>query len=371
MKKLMLRKSDFHRSILMSLFLSLVLFIIPGCGKDPIVNPIPVPTIELKTSDGSVPYMGSTTVYYHVYNGDMMTLNGESISKEVDSLRLINLTNEITITVYAKNSSGEASENITILVEDRIIHLPTILVIIQSQNLPIGGDTVTITLFNTYTDSVYCYFNNKWYAPNSIVKLFVNQDTTEIRFEAKGPDGTKSTSVTVFVEQPPVPLTISQLLCLAPWQMIRLEFFIPGTPWYDGNIGCSSDDIWNFSLIPQRVTIDFGDIKCSDGEVSLSWPWTLNDELLDTGDSGGIISEITFISADTLVWVYCFGDGACTRETFVHPQNIYFCFKTIRKPLACRWSFLFMVITILYYFICDIIYLLKIVFNIIIKLLQI
>jgi hypothetical protein len=305
---------------------SVVLF---SCGKETSEPPTQLPgdvsfTAEVSPT-GQLESGANAVIKITVVNADSvisdlpgaLKLDG-TCTKEVSTPGLTSTT------IYHFKIYKEAKvdyKNVTVYVNEIVgPPNPTIVLTSSVDTLPVGGGEVTINIVTTSADSVLSIFDGKKLNPNCS-EVYIIDTTTTFIYEAYGPGGMKSKSITVVVTEPPLPLTIPELLCLAPWQMVKLELKLVDGDWHEGNVGCSSDDTYTFYFYPQIGVVNFGEIKCDDEPDSGQGPWTLEGNLLDTGDPGGIINEIIQIASDTLVWVYCFNDGSCTRETFIHPPQ--------------------------------------------------
>jgi hypothetical protein len=310
-------------SIFYCLFLYLVLLIIPGCGKDPIEPITPVEELSLRVQAMpnilDSPGLKAVIEITAVADSTVSDLPGAtfisgSFTKTVETPKL----GQTTTFRFRSYLDGEvAYNNVTI----HVLGVPsppnpTLTLTSSVSILPIGGGEVTITIITTSADSVFSFFDGKKLLPNCN-ETYIIDTTTTFTYEAYGPGGKIKKDTIVVVEEP---LTIAQLLFLASLKIVKLEFKLVDGDWYEGDIGCRSDDKLTFYIEPQTVTEDYGEIKCGGStQDSASFPWVLDGYFISIGDPRGIIREITFISNDTLVWIYCFSDGVCTRETFVHP----------------------------------------------------
>ncbi len=308
------------------IFFALVLLCIPGCEKETPPTPITPPVKELSLSLRATPETlepdGGVSIIEIIAVADSTvsdlpgaTLILGSFTKQVET-PVLKKTTTFNFRSYLKGKVlyRYVSVYVTKLPQ------PTISLSSSVDTLPIGGGEVIITITSTQTDTVVSLFDGKILPPNCVDTHFIDT-TTSFIYEAHGPGGMKSKSITIFVKEPPPPLTTAELLCLAPWRRSQLEFKYPGDEnWYEAVIDeCLLDDIITF-YIDNTSLSNFGEIKCNENMPNFAYgPWILDGDSLCLGDPRGLWSEITHISTDTIVWVYCFGDGGCTRETRVHP----------------------------------------------------
>jgi len=245
-----------------------VFILISGCKKDENVKPEEIgsiPKIEVSISNGEVPFGGSTSIYYHILYGDVMTLNGEPILNAVDSLKLHNLTEDAIITLYAKNDIGETSKSYLIMVGNEVIIEKPIITIspdvtivkgdttVFSWNI-IGGDSIwsNISAINSFSGSIAI-------SPEENLIVIINSSN-------KG--GVSSCSSIITVTEPippPIPNPFLDILRAGKWNMTKIGFSWEGVPYHEFEfLECSYDDYYLFGL--EYLEVNLGNILC-EGEV--------------------------------------------------------------------------------------------------------
>lgn len=305
-------------------FLFLLVIFIQGCGEKDLIEPTN-PTNELSliliaTPETLGPEGGTSVIN--------ITAVADSTVSDLPGATFIagSFTKSVETPILDKTTSFHFKSYLNGKMVYRYVSVyvtplpkPTIVLTSSVDTLDIGGGEVTITIATTDADSVFSVFDGKMLLPNCSENYTIDTTTT-FSYEAYGPGGTISKYITVFVEIAPPPLTLPQYLCKEPWGMVMLEFKSLEGNWSEATIMlCQLDNLLDFY---QDGTFlhNFGVIKCSSNEPDSSiGRWGLDGNFIDFGDPGGFINEIVYISRDTLVWVYCFSDGSCTRETFVHP----------------------------------------------------
>lgn len=316
------------------LFLSLAIILLPGCEKDPIVDPVKPTTPYITTNPAAnkvVPIGSDESISWESQGLSSITVKvGEEIKSNLisGSIPLDDIKEEIVVLIvgFDKNNEPIISKEIRFMPQSSTYPTPTINLTVSPDRLPQIGGSVTITWTTTNTDSVLFLYNGEWYPPYGSIQLTIT-DTTIFTFLAKGKGGQTSGSIIVPVESvitPPAP-TIEELLCLGPWKLVQvLTAYSPSGPWQELDIyaECQQDDRLIFH--PNNTsTYDRGEILCP-GESNRysNSSWQLVGNMINN------YYEILIINSDSVVWhnpsVEIQEDGVTTvdiivKSIFIHP----------------------------------------------------
>lgn len=290
------------------LFLSLTL-LVSGCGKEEPIEPIvsSKPIIEVTISPETVNQGGSSTLIYSISNATNITLNGELITKMVDTLVYNDLQAGKVFDFEAKNVNGTTTLNKKITVVPLQPKLPSLTSLTADpQTLPVGGGITTISW--TSKNSLSVEYGGITYPPNGSLPINVVSDSTNLVFTAIGTDGQRrDSSILIRVKQEiivPIPID-HQYLAYAGWAMFKLERNHPTINpdlWEAEDISHPSlqDDRMYFTLNPKKMTIDYGELRYP-GQTNFISDWDLNGDTFS-----GFAPTRTKIVLDwtTLIWTY-------------------------------------------------------------------
>lgn len=310
-------------ALLLTLFLSLVLLLAPGCGKDPID-----PQTPPKVLTWSI-----TPLYDTVKEGSKVQIkivtNADSISADFPEAKTlyspINRTVEsqpitqTTIYHMAFYINGKVVDiaNPTYFVRKIILPPPPTVTVSANPYTVIRGKT-TIVSWNVAGEVDSIKSNLPDVSTKGLSTTFGSitmtpQSSMLITVTAYGKGGSTSDTATITVIDPPPP-TPEELLCnFGPWKMVYLEFQdIITLSWKPAEIwSCRKDDSYHFYL-NHRAVNDVGAILCSSDDQTIEGPWSLNGSVLNVGYNLNIIT----LNKDSLVWIY--NTGSNVRETFIH-----------------------------------------------------
>jgi hypothetical protein len=298
-----------------AIFFCLVLFISPGCEKDPPIQEEKPINIELSVSNLNPDYMGTTTVSWKVtgdYDRVSVSVNSQVISTETTGKKIlseITSDNVVTVSAFQKGQNEPTKiKTATISVKTGIAPVVTFT---ATPTSIIRGESVTVFWeILGEIKSIECDLPGFSGLGGAVVISPTENITYTLSVHWKG--GIEARTFSITVNEPPPP-TMADTLCSGPWRKVKLEFQMNEGPWYEADIWeCSKDDRYTFSL-PNILFVYNGE-PCGGEPISSTGTWTLVGNALNTGN----VKYIQKVTMDTLIWVYSFSSQSKTRETFVH-----------------------------------------------------
>lgn len=314
------------------IFLSLVLFILPGCEKDPQI--FEKPNILVEVSNLNPEFGGTAIVTWEVtgeYERITVSVNGEvksTLPKSPDGGILIPdiVTKQIvSVSCWVSDSPEPILKTKEINPVVVIPNPPTMEHISVSPDiLPIGGGICTINI--SASNVLQIFWSESWVEFNSPFQFstnWISQDTS-FTLILKGKGGEISQLISIKVE---VPLTgqelIEAMLVFGPLRPVssRKSYNADGGPWITRDIDYDSpcmNKIWEFSLDTKKVTYSLPPCDGSPSYV-FTWDWILTGNTI----SGFGDREIVSISWNQMVWKELgYEDDNIPiwiETTFIHP----------------------------------------------------
>jgi len=326
--------TKFIQLFVSALFLTLVLFILPGCEK-----PTTTPELEESVINSSFSILNTDTSNSTVlvkltwtsehassviFEGTVVKLSGDTtVSQNINSTKIY------TFMGIGTDGKTKISFPLKVFVPDGV-KSPTLSIISKyngqiTDTLPIGGGQIDVSCIFT---GGKLELNGVQYFTSPTPFVFTITENKTYNFKVVGEGGTVEKQLNIIVKQPIPPTQDELLLCLAPWQKTKWEIQrdIPNGPWENIDIWpCLSDDIFTYFLYPSKDCVMDAGVSLCDGETVriLTGDWSLTGSILMPGSA-----NIELLTKDVLVWTYegimILPNGTAPtkiRETFMHPTK--------------------------------------------------
>ena len=242
--KLAVMKKLFFSLLAASLFLFMFF---TGCEKDPKSDNTPEiakPDVSYKVAEVIANNLKTATLEWESFNATTCKLNGELVALK-DS-KVFEIPQDITFTFVVIGEGGTVEKRVEVKAYvAEPIPLPTIVFFKADQyTLPEGGGGTWLSweIRNAFKDSVSILGNGELFQADTISSHYTgfisNSGDTDLQvvytLTAKGPGGSKTSSLTLVilaVPPPPPPPTLAELLCSETRTVTYIEYayFIDGS----------------------------------------------------------------------------------------------------------------------------------------------
>ena len=191
-------------------------FTTPFCNNPP--PPVQNPTVDLTADQSSVPFNGNTTIRWNSNNATSCTASGGANGWANPSQKALfgsfftgNLTNTVTYHITCSNSSGSASDSVTVSVGSQPPppQNPTVQIFANPSSVAFGGSSTITWNSSNATSCSASGGANGWAGGTSLFGSFFTgnlTNTVTYHITCSNSSGSASDSVTVSVgSQPPPP----------------------------------------------------------------------------------------------------------------------------------------------------------------------
>ncbi len=280
--------TKFIQLFVSALFLTLVLFILPGCEKPTTTPELEEPVIHSSFSILNTDTSNSTVLVKLTWaseHASSVSLDGATVKLNGDTTvsQNTNTTKVYTFVGTGKDGKTKISFPLKVFIPDGV-KVPTLSIITKyngqiTDTLPIGGGQIEV---NCIFENGILELNGVQYFTSPTPFVFtINENKTYV-FKVVGIGGTVEKQLNIIVKQP-LPPTALELYMVGSWKktVIYQSTISKDGPWtntgIDFTIPCQPHSRWTFNLSPEkRCFVDRG-ISCS--EIGFfDFPWSVNPD---------------------------------------------------------------------------------------------